>query len=50
MKVTNETIERIKTSEDVIVLGAISVETRGEIGSFEMPGTGGPFQPGISEE
>ncbi|UJJ51510.1 MULTISPECIES: benenodin family lasso peptide [Rhodanobacter] len=46
---TNENI-RNDTPEEVIVLGVASVETKGQQGIGEVPGTGGPMIPGISEE
>jgi hypothetical protein len=46
---TNENI-RNDTSEDVIVLGVASVETKGSSGFTEGGGTGLPVTPGISEE
>ncbi|TAM57511.1 MAG: benenodin family lasso peptide [Rhodanobacter sp.] len=46
---TNESI-RNDTSEDVIVLGVASVETKGGAGNNELPGIGTPLIPGISEE
>lgn len=36
--------------QDVIVLGVASVETKGNIGTNEAVGFGGPMTPGISEE
>lgn len=46
---TNENI-RNDTSEDVIVLGVASIETKGGPGTAEPMGFGGPVLPGISEE
>jgi len=46
---TNENI-RNDASEEVIVLGAASVETKGASGHGEPMGQGGPALPGISEE
>lgn len=46
---TNENI-RNDTPEDVIVLGVASVETKGDGIRGEVPGTGAPMIPGISEE
>lgn len=46
---TNESI-RNNTSEDVIVLGVASIETKGNPGIGEGGGLGGPVIPGISEE
>jgi hypothetical protein len=46
---TNENI-RNDTSEDVIVLGVASVETKGQGGNVEPTGPGLPIIPGISEE
>jgi hypothetical protein len=46
---TNENI-RNDTSEDVIVLGTASIETKGSLGQGESTGPGGPAIPGISEE
>lgn len=46
---TNENT-RNDTSEEVIVLGVASVETKGGLGTSEVGGPGGPAIPGISEE
>jgi hypothetical protein len=46
---TNENI-RNDVSEDVVELGVASVETKGSGDSGEIPGTGLPMIPGISEE
>ncbi|WP_449427531.1 benenodin family lasso peptide [Rhodanobacter umsongensis] len=46
---TNENI-RTYTQDEVIELGVASVETKGDSGAGELPGTGGPMIPGISEE
>lgn len=47
---TNESI-RNDTTEEVIVLGVASIETKGSIGFQEGDGgLGGPVIPGISEE
>jgi hypothetical protein len=47
---TNENV-RNDTSEDVIVLGVASIETKGAGGGTEVTtGHGKPMIPGISEE
>jgi hypothetical protein len=46
---TNENI-RNDTSEEVIVLGVASIETKGDGFRGEVPGTGAPILSGISEE
>lgn len=46
---TNENIRNDK-SEDVIVLGVASIDTKGGGDAGEVPGTGAPAIPGISEE
>jgi len=46
---TNENISN-DTTEEVIVLGVASVETKGGGGGNELPGIGFPMIPGISEE
>jgi len=46
---TNENI-RNDASEDVIVLGVASIETKGPLGNGEGGGNGNMVIPGISEE
>ena len=46
---TNENT-RNNASEDVIVLGVASIETKGPFGPTEGGGLGGPVTAGISEE
>lgn len=46
---TNENI-RNDTPEDVILLGAASIETKGAGGGTELGGHGQPVIPGISED
>ena len=46
---TNENT-RNNASEDVIVLGVASVETKGVRGAGEATGIGQPVSPGISAE
>ncbi|MCD9026780.1 benenodin family lasso peptide [Luteimonas sp. BDR2-5] len=50
MRTTSEKSGRIEASEEVIVLGAASIETRGDAGLGEFPGPGEVQLPGISEE
>lgn len=45
----NENI-RTEVSEDVIVLGVASIETKGTLGFGESAGIGVPMVPGISED
>lgn len=51
MSKTNDNAPRVEAwDEDLIVLGAASVETKGGSGQQEFPGLGNPMPVGISEE